>query len=204
MSDSLIQRRLLASSILTVEYNGIRIVEKGLNKQFSYFVPFEEIPSAPFSLRIYDKVAIMLAVVCGVFALIIAMSFISAQHITLANVLFVLLLAGIPTAITWFTRKELTGFGVPGQGLVLRANRPSPQAVQAFLQLVRQAKITYLREMYFDKVVPDNPADEMKMLLWLKNQEAISSDEFEVRKQKVAPLKTTGSIGFHANKHDNE
>src|SRR5262245_44552180 len=69
MNESLVQRRLLSSRTLTAEYNGVRILEKGLNKQFSFFVPFEEIPSTPFSLRIYDKSAIILTVVCSVIAL---------------------------------------------------------------------------------------------------------------------------------------
>ena len=58
--------------------------------------------------------------------------------------------------------------------------------------------------MYFDKAAPDNPADEMKMLLWLKDHGAVSSDEFEARKQKMSPQKTTGTIGFQAKKQDNQ
>lgn len=203
MSNSITQRRLLSSSSLTTEYNGIRVIEKGLNKQFSYFVPFEEIPSTSFSLRIYDKVAIMLTVVCSVFAVILAIGFISSGRITVANILFVALLAGIPAAVTWFSRKELTGLGVPGHGLILRANRPSRQAVQAFLQDVQQAKVLYLREMYFDKAAPDTPADELKKLLWLKEHGAISSDEFEVRKHQIAPAHTAGPLGFQAKKPGN-
>jgi hypothetical protein len=53
MSDAITQQYLLSSRNYTIEYNGVRVLEKGLNKQFSYFVPFEEVPSTPFSLRLY-------------------------------------------------------------------------------------------------------------------------------------------------------
>ena len=40
MSDVITQRYLLSSRNFTIEYNGVRVFEKGLNKQFSYFIPY--------------------------------------------------------------------------------------------------------------------------------------------------------------------
>ncbi|HEU5098134.1 MAG TPA: hypothetical protein VFU22_03750 [Roseiflexaceae bacterium] len=200
MSDAIIQKRLLSSRNYTLEYNGVRVLEKGLNKQFSYFVPFEEVPSTPFSLRMYDKTAIILTVVCSVAAVIIAIGFIQSGQITIGNIVFVLALVGIPAALTWYTRKELAGLGVPGNGLILRANQPSAQAVQAFLQALKQAKISYLREAYFDKSVADSPARELQVLLWLKEHGAISDGEFETQRQNLSESKPASTIGVQPKK----
>jgi hypothetical protein len=200
MSATLVQRRLLSSSTLTTEYNGIRIAEKGLNKQFSYFLPFEEVPSTPFSLRVFDKTAIILTVVCCVFSVILAIGFINSGQISVGNVLFIVCFAGIPAALTWFTRKDLAGFGVPNQGLILRADRPSRQDVQTFLQQVQQDKVAYLREMYFEKTTPENPAQELQILLWLKDHGAISDEEFAARKARQAAPKAAGALGFQSNR----
>lgn len=201
MSDTITQRRLLSSRNYTIEYNGVRVFEKGLNKQYSYFVPFEEVPSTPFSLRMYDKTAIILTVVCSVAAIIIAIGFIQSGQITIGNVVFVLALVGIPAALTWFTRKELAGLGVPGNGLILRASQPSAQVVQAFLEALKQAKISYLREAYFDKSVADSPARELQVLLWLKEHGAISDAELQARKQNLSDTKPAGAIGFQPPLH---
>jgi hypothetical protein len=200
MSDAITQRYLLSSRNYALEYNGVRVLEKGLNKQYSYFVPFEEVPSTPFSLRMYDKTAIILTVVCSVAAIILAIGFVQSGQITIGNIVFIAALVGIPAGLTWYTRKELAGLGVPGNGLILRANRPSAQAVQSFLQALKQAKISYLREAYFDKSVADTPARELQVLLWLKEHGAISSAEFEARKQNLSDTKPAGTIGFQPKK----
>ncbi len=200
MSDVITQRYLLSSRNYTIEYNGVRVFEKGFNKQFSYFIPFENVPSTAFSLRMYDKTAIILTVVCSVFAIVIAIGIVQSGQVTIGNILFFLALVGIPAALTWFTRKELAGLGTPGNGLILRANRPSIQAVQSFLQALRQAKISYLREAYFDKATPNTSEDELQRLLWLKEHGAISNDEFEARKQNITSPKPAGVIGFQPKK----
>ena len=200
MSDAITQRYLLSSRNYALEYNGVRVLEKGLNKQYSYFVPFEEVPSTPFSLRMYDKTAIILTVVCSVAAVILAIGFVQSGQITIGNIVFIAALVGIPAGLTWYTRKELAGLGVPGNGLILRANRPSAQAVQSFLQALKQAKISYLREAYFDKSIADTPARELQVLLWLKEHGAISSAEFEARKQNLSDTKPAGTIGFQPKK----
>lgn len=200
MSDAITQQYLLSSRNYTIEYNGVRVLEKGLNKQFSYFVPFEEVPSTPFSLRMYDKTAIILTMVCSVFAVVIAIGILRSGQVTIGNIVFILALVGIPAALTWFTRKELAGLGVPGNGLILRANRPSALAVQAFLQALKQAKISYLREAYFDKAASNGPAHELQVLLWLKEHGAISNGEFEARKQNLSDSKPVGTIGFQPKK----
>jgi hypothetical protein len=200
MIDAITQKHLLSSRNYTIEYNGVRVIEKGLNKHFSFFVPFEEVPSTPFSLRMYDKTAVILTVVCSVLAIILAIGFIQSGQIPIGNIVFILALVGIPAALTWYTRKELAGLGVPGNGLILRANRPSVQAVQAFLQALKQAKISYLREAYFEKSVADSPARELQVLLWLKEHGAISDAEFEARKHNLSDSKPTGAIGFQPKK----
>jgi hypothetical protein len=202
MEASLIQRHFLATTQFTTEYNGVRVARKGLNKQFAYLVPFEEIPSSPFALRVYEKAAIMLTVVCSVVALIMLISMLTSptNPLSIGGIITVVAFAGIPAAITWFTRKELTGFGVPVQGFIINANRPSREAVQSFLQSLHQAKLKYLREMYFDTPSNAAPADELKMLLWLKEQGAISADEFEARKPKGVQPTPSGSIGFAPKK----
>lgn len=196
MNNVITQRYLLSSRNFTIEYNGVRVFEKGLNKQLSYFIPFEKVPNTPFSLRIYDKTAIMLTVVCSVFAVVIAIGVLQSGQFGLGNILFLLALVGIPAALTWFTRKELAGLGVPGNGLILRANRPSGAAVQTFLQALQQAKTAYLREAYFDKATPNPSVDELQLLLWLKEHGAISNDEFEARKHNIHSSKPAGAIGF--------
>jgi hypothetical protein len=62
----------------------------------------------------YDKTAIILTVVCSVFAVIIAIGILQSGQVTIGNIVFILALVGIPAALTWFTRKELDGLGVPG------------------------------------------------------------------------------------------
>jgi hypothetical protein len=200
MSDAITQRYLISSRNFTIEYNGVRVLEKGFNKHYSYFVPFEEVPSTPFSLRMYDKTAIILTVVCSVAAVIIAIGFIQSGQVPIGNIVFIVALVGIPAALTWFTRKELAGLGVPGNGLILRANRPSAEAVQSFLQALKQAKISYLREAYFDKAASNTPAHELQVLLWLKEHGAISHEEFEARKQNLPAAKPAGTIGFQPKK----
>jgi hypothetical protein len=102
-----------------------------------------------------------------------------------SNIITLIILFLFPVLIMWFTRKELTGFGVSGNKFLVQSNKPSKKEVQEFLLTLQQTKTAYLREAYFEKANNVAPEEELRNLSWLRQQGIISQNDLEDRKQKI-------------------
>lgn len=189
MQQSLTQKTLFRSTQYTIEYNGVRLLQRTLTKQVNVFVRFEEIPNTHFTLTVYHKFLLALALVIGLFAGFFAISMINdpqrAERVP--GLLFFLVITAVPALLSWLTRKQFIGFSDEGHTFMLRANKPSQAAVATFLDQLRESKTAYLRDMYLNLGSDRSPSEQLRTLLWLKNHEAITQQELEEQKRKLLP-----------------
>lgn|GEM_PF-3255288 len=179
MSDNtLVQRRFLTTVSYTIAENGVQIDERGFREQTSYFQAFEDIPSQPFRLHHFQRTGIMLSVFCIFLAVVLLVGLINTGELDLLSALFAIAFGGVPTLLTWLTRRDVAGFGKEGDMFVLHGSLPSRQEVNAFLERLHQAKIAYLRRTYFETSDSDG-VEHQHVLLWLHNLGAISDAELQ-------------------------
>jgi hypothetical protein len=199
------QRDSFKTIRMTITHSGVQVYEETLNKKHDSFVPFENISNEVFHMRRFRQWAILLTMVFGVFAAIGLWAQTTPQVTgsRVSNSITLVVLFLVPLLIMWFTRKEFTGFGVSNNAFLVRANKPSREEVHQFLQVLSEAKIGYLRETYFEQAKYASPEEELRNLIWLRKQQAISQDEFENRKQKIdmalasAPETRGDSVTLH-------
>jgi hypothetical protein len=198
MATQLRQRHRMSSVTYTLEYNGVRVDEQGFNKNFSSFIRFEEIQPTPFFLRVFHKAAIVFSMFCGAWLLVYLVGFFSDMPFNPVNYPIMLGLMMVPTLTLWFSRTEVTGYGLPGNGLIITAHKPSRAEVQSFLQAVQEARVRYLRDVYLEHAPPVTPEEELRRLIWLKDVGVISAEELEARRGALFPAPAAGGMGFHA------
>jgi hypothetical protein len=201
MQPSLQQKLLFAKETYTIDFNGVRIQEMSINKNVEGLIPFEQIPMKRYFRRRFRPGAIILCMVFSVFNFFLILGQIGdPKGYTQPNTAIAsLLMIVIPVAIIWFSRYEYIGYGMPGNGIVFKANRPSRQAVETFMQQIHTAKVAYLRDMYIDKAKELPIDEELRRLIWLKELGAIEFTEFEERRAQLSIPSTYSGIGFHRN-----
>ena len=91
----------------------------------------------------------------------------------------------IATAIRYLTSKATyLVFHSETPALVFQKDRPTEEAVSAFIVALQERKASHLRERFLDGS-GSTPASEIHKLAWLKQQGAISDDEFARLKRSV-------------------
>jgi hypothetical protein len=199
MQPSLQQKSLFSTETYTLDYNGVRIQETGVNKNIEGLIPFEHILVSRYFKRTFRPGAIILCMLVNVFNVVFILGqlggsdFYQQPSSAIASFLMIV----IPLAIIWFSRYEYIGYGLPGNGIIFKSNRPSRQAVETFMQHIHTAKVAYLRELYIDKAGSLAADEEIRRLIWLKELGAIEAAEFEHRRQKLSTPSTSSGIGFH-------
>lgn len=189
MQASLYQRTLRGTVQYTIEYNGVRGVTKTFTQQTEFFHSFENIPHTQRAISVYYKFPLALTLVIGVCAGFVALTLLNAERRAeqLPVFLWMVGAASVPALFAWFTRKQLVGFSGDGAIFLVHATKPSKAAVNTFLENLTQAKASYLRDMYWQLDFDGSPAEQMRRLLWLREHQAITQQEFEQRKQKLLP-----------------
>lgn len=196
--NTLTQKRILASETYTIEYNGVRILETGMNKKAEFLIPFENIPAGSFFRRSFRRDAIILCMFFGVLNFFIILGQINSSDFPQPQGIIVSLLMIVgPLSVLWYTRQEFVGFGLPGNGIIFHAMKPSRTAVTTFMEQLHQAKVSYLREVYLPEMRDIPAVEQLRRLIWLKEMGVISASEFTEQKQALGETSvgTTG-IGF--------
>ena len=203
------QRSLFSRETYTLDYNGVQVHKSGVNQNLEWLIAYENIPATRFFSRSFRPGAITLGVFLGsgVCALNFVLLGVGSNSPNLLYGILYYLLCTAPVAIPsiiiaalvlWFTRHEYVGYGVPGNGFILDANKPSRAAVQAFLQELHTGKVAYLREVYLDHATTAPVEESLRRLIWLKDLGALSADEFDTRRRELGSEKppSAGNLGF--------
>ena len=199
--DTLIQRVFLHYSECRIEASGLQIHEKTPTNQRDYFVRFEDIPTARFTFVLYRR-WLIIWLICCVVSLGYLLFALTRQTVTASQLPTLLGLVGLTIgsgALVWFTRRSYIGLGTPGNAILFRANKPSTEVVSAFLDRMTQARRAFLRDTYMRFDGSEPPTALLNRLLWLKEQDAITSQEFDTLRAAHVPAETaqpSTSIGF--------
>lgn len=181
MHNALLQRDSFNFIHMTIGHNGVHLSGKKFFRKRDHFIPFENISSKAYSTQKFRQWAIILTMIAGVFVVIALL----VAKLTAKEYITLLLYFLVPLLIMWFTRKKFVGFGDSDSAFAVRASRPSRKEVQEFLEELRQTRITYLRKTYFETMKSASLLDDLRNLVWLRQQDVISQDEFEQRKREV-------------------
>lgn len=193
------QKTLMSTDTYTLEYNGVRLRQAGMNKNVELLIPFENIPPGQFFQRVFQKGAIITAMFFGVLAFFVIVAQILNRDTfpQPRGLIITVMLILIPAAALWFTRREYIGFGLPGKGVIFDATKPSRQAVATFMQQLHTAKVAYLREVYLNSAEPAPASEVLRRLIWLTEMGALTQEEFNEGKKGIEEITSAGApLGF--------
>ncbi len=120
----------------------------------------------------------------------------NSDSLSLGIIIFLLCFVGIPALSVWLTRTELTGYGLPGNGFIVYAAKPSRAEVIAFLQALHTAKVQYILRMYIADHEPQSTPDGLRRLAWLKELGVLTDADYQAQQQAVMARSEGRPIGF--------
>jgi hypothetical protein len=179
----LVQKGLVSRTTFVLQGDAVSVDEASPFAKRKYIVLYESIPRDPVEVTLRSKLwrfILYLAVVIFGSAV-----FASNNELLARPVLIfwgIVLLAALIRYAVSKTTYLIFQSGTPA--LVFRRNRPSEAAVQAFIARVQERKAEHLRTRFLD-AQGTTPAAEIHKLAWLKEQGAISDEEFARLKRAV-------------------
>lgn len=191
----LIQSRMFHKVKLTLEQDGIAVDESNLTRSSKTHVYFESIPPKSSELTISSMRFLFAAIIMSVVALIcLPLAFVSKADWS-APVIW-----GIIAVSLWFgffsSRKSLIRFIQNGSGLNLYKSKPSEEAVEQFVKKMFRFRNACLLKKYGRFSDVDSFEDKMGRLNYLRAQEVIGEEEFEIKSKEFKGVKSMGPLGF--------
>jgi hypothetical protein len=164
-------------------------------------VYYEEIPPRSEELTLLPRKLLGCAILFSLLAVFGIVAFMATENKKPGDG-FSILFWSVPAALFWicfFLGRSSVLIFMQGPGLiVLFADRPSREAVDAFVKQLFKFRNLHLRAKY-GQFSPDEPlAERLRRLELLRGQEAITEEEYQSmsRKQKSGALESQGPIGF--------
>jgi hypothetical protein len=181
-------RWLFTTNEYTLKEKELLVKEASLLKRRSFSVPFEMIPNDFVEVSTSSTGALSLL---GLAALIGLSQLQAGQG---ASFLWAVLPLGI---WYWASRVTYLVYNCGDRSLVLFKDSPSEEAVEEFIETVQNQKQAYLRATYVGTQT-GSLADELRKLSWLKDNDALTQEEFDQMKASLLSeiTKPRGQIGF--------
>jgi hypothetical protein len=192
------QRSLFSRQTYTLDYNGVMIHRSGVNHDLEEFIYYENIPATRYFSRRFRPITILVGFILAFVSCFGSLPLLSVGLGHLFDNLFIILLPITAASILWFARQEYLGYGIPGNGFTLDANKPSRAVVRSFLQELHARKVAYLREVYLDHMDVTPTEAALRRLIWLKDLGTLSAEEFNERRRELGSEKSpsAGNFGF--------
>jgi len=179
------QRRLLTSYRFELVANGVMVTEKGLTYSRAYRVPFENIPEEHEAVTISSKPRLVTTSILATLAGATGVAYLVGGDVTSETPVIYGVLAIVAGVWFLFSKKSFLVFKSAEPPLVVMKDRPTAQAMAAFLEELREHRTAYLREKYLIGSHESATADAIHKLHWLRQQGAISESEFEALKAEI-------------------
>ncbi len=177
-----IQRRFLTEFQFDLTPCDVRVREKGLTYSRTYRVPFENVTTEPVEVTVGSKPRLVTTVVLALLAVLMGGYASRGDDIEPGAWAFYGGCAVLAAVLFVFSRQSFLVFKAADPGLIVMKNRPSPEALSAFLAAVHEHRRDYLRQRYLLNAPATNPADTIQKLHWLYQEGAISDLEFATLK----------------------
>jgi hypothetical protein len=181
---SLIQERFVKRFAFQLEPDAIAVIEQDGPTKRSYRVPFESLDPAPVDVTIWSKPRLWAT---GVFlALSVLMLVVQLQggDVESGAALFYASCAALATVLFLRSRQSYVVLkGTPG--LVLMKDRPTAQAMTAFIATVQERRRQYLAEHYLLGTHEGALIDALHKLEMLRKEGTVSDAEFEILKADI-------------------
>jgi hypothetical protein len=192
------QSRGLHKVELTLEADSILVFEKNLSGSKKTYVRYESISPKPVEITTNHKRLLVAAIIFSLIGIFIWSSLFSVGGKNDWSSLVAWIL--IP-AIFWFffflSRKSIVRFAQSGQGLSLYKDRPSTNEFEDFVKKLFVARNEFLVKKHGKFLDEEDYAAKMNRLSFLREQEAITEQEFDARhKEFAARKKPPGPLGF--------
>jgi hypothetical protein len=179
------QRRFLTSFRFELVGNGVMVTEKGLTYSRTYRVPFENIPQEHEAVTISSKLRLVVTGILATLAVATGAVSLSGGDAESAAPVFYGALAIVAGLSFLLSKKSYLVFKSAEPPLVVMKDRPTAQAMTAFLEELHQHRTAYLRQQYLIGAHESATADAIHKLHWLRQQGAISDSEFDALKAEI-------------------
>lgn len=179
------QRRFLTRISLEVGEDGVHATERGLLHSRSFRLPFEEVPDEPERVRTASRPWFWGMVVLWIAALFTGALEAVGGEVDAGAYLFWGALAVMASLAFASSRASLRVLRAGESTVVMFEDRPSRAALDAFLAGLRERRDAYLVRRYMTGTAADSKADALHRLHWLREQGAISDEEFDLLKRDV-------------------
>jgi len=194
----LIQSRILRKVELTLEPDGVVVHDKSPGRSQKTHIYFENIPPKAQEITVTSKKLFGAAIIFTVLTLVcIPVAFAGKEK---GDDMVPLFWGGI-AFITWLaavvSRKSLVVYAQNQTRLVFFKNKPSEEAVDAFVKKLFMFRNNYLLKKYGRFLDEESFENKMARLNFLRTQEVISEDIFESKREDfMKGKKPSGPLGF--------
>jgi hypothetical protein len=186
----LVQRYFLHWMKFEVISDGVQVTESSILVRHKYKIRFENISFDPEEVTVSSKFYFWATAALITLAIIVLVLYLAGQDVHAESALiWAILAAGF--GVGYLTsRKRFYVYGSKtesGDPLVVYQNKPSKVSMERFIDEVRKHRQIYLRKHYLFSSSESSVENTIEKLNWLKNQNAITEEEYEkLKKDTVA------------------
>lgn len=194
---SLIQKQLFKTSLFEIREKGLFVSIHSISEKFEEEILFEDISNRIIRLSKKEPVLAIISsglVIAGIFALL--RGSLEGFGILTGFAIFFWLIMKISNknVIQVYLHNE--------KALIINAEKPSKEAVDIFLDTLKNKKRDYLITKYAS-IDRDLPIEgQLNNIIWLKNSDYLDEAEFVIYKNKLLGRDNENTIGFRKKEQD--
>jgi hypothetical protein len=188
----LVQKRNFTVNQFEIRDNGLFVSLKSFSEKFEETYTYEDISSRITRTIKKETGWLFLSSVFGL------VSIFSLADGSLAGFLICVAISMMFLVIMKLTIKEIVNLYVHGDRILpVYANKPDKETVDEFIETLKTTKRNYLISKY-GKIDKDLPAEgQLNNLIWLKNADYLSEEEFISLKDSLLGKSNGSNIGFN-------
>ena len=180
----LTQRHGLSVRTYTLSDDAVEVTQRSLLRRSVWRIPYVELANERFESTTYSRIWLWLTVISvSLCVVIVVAEVVGGDTEGLSAVALYGVFAVLFGALFWQSREPIVGFHAVNVPLWLGARNPSAASVEDFIANMEKRKLNFLRQNYLIQASGGSIADELQKLLWLRDQGAISAEEYESLKR---------------------
>jgi hypothetical protein len=194
--DTFKQRRLFNIREYKLADTHIAVKEENLISKHVYKIKYENISDETFEITTYSKPLLWATIIFSALTIFLFLMRLDGGDVgDDAETIW----AGFAILFGLFlfnSREKYVGYKGFNQPLLFYKNKPSAEKLKRFIEQFDETRNQYLREFYLTDNHYLSASDEIQKLAWLKENGAITQEEFEILKKKTIQGESGSSIGF--------
>ena len=195
-TEKLNQRRFLNRREYILGDSHIAIKEGNLLSSQVYKIKYENISDEEFEISTYSKPLFWATIIFSSLSILLFLVRLTDGDVGDNAELIWAGFAVLFGLFLWNSRKHFVGFKGYEQPLLFYKDKPSAKELKSFIEQFDQKRNQYLRENYLTDNQYASASDEIQKLAWLKQNGALTQEEFENLKRQAIEGDSGSSIGF--------